>query len=1153
MNRINTSLSLLFIVFTSFLWSQSVEVITQEKSLGQIHQMQYSPDGTLLASASLEDPSVKIWDVKSGKIIGKLDAHQLGVQSFDFNQKGTQVVVSGIDSSVVLWDIIEWDIIDSVRLKSMTQSIKFIDETKWVSYNNQSEVLQWDLSTFHQPKVVFEQSGISSFSVANRQLFIGTELGKIIGVNIQSSSDTKEIQVGEKEIIKISAHTNNQLVALDENGAFYILNHSLELINQIKIPSINILSFDINPDKEKAVIATNGRQIKVYDFQGKQLQSFVQRTDGKDYPITAISISPDGLSLASSGSRFIHSIRKTKNESYIQLWDLDRGSQYKVLKGEVNPIYSFDFHPTENKLVVLGDDRVLTFWNFETADKFGDFTLPRPRRQISPRAKKDKVNKGLKFIKVAGDLISGDFGSEDVKSTAENMVKIGLKRAIKERSIIKYSPTGQSLITKLTGDEIRVYDLSNRLPEKDKTIFTYQTNINNFFISPDEQYLVALGSGDSAISIIDFKTGNFIKKLYTPSTTSNLKMWYEAESGAFSPSGELFSVCFNTSKTYVYRTNGWYKAFESDESQAGYVKNAFVNFSADGRFLMVNTSKGLKTYDTDRYILYTDGLKNVSGTPLLIDCPSDFVASVKNNQLMFENVSTGDLTKSIKVTHDNISKISVKSNGLMGVTLRSGQFLLINPTTGFEEVTLVANGDNYIFKTKDNFYKVSKDGRDLVTFRIGNKALPIEQFDAIFNRPDLVLKQLESQDEDLMALYYKAFQKRIKKLGLIETTSIDWNAIPTVKVNQVKDIPAVTTDSNLPLSFQFTDQKGLLSYNLWVNDVPMYGKQGKTINGNEFSGKETIELTSGTNKIQVACMNEYGYESLMETFYIENTTEQVKPNLYLVAIGAAEYQNDKYNLNYPVKDAKDLVGIMEANSNKVYNQVLTKTLANEQVTVEQVLALKSFLNQSTVNDVVMVFVAGHGVLDPNFDYYFATYNMDFNDPKNGGLAYEDLESIIDGIKSRRKILIMDTCHSGEVDEEEVFFSEEALPDDEEENEDDLEFRSAGPAIESNQSSASPSKVMNELFNDLRRGIGATVISSAGGTEYAMESGEWKNGLFTYCMLMGLKTEKADLNEDGLIYLSELQNYVTEMVKSLSHGKQIPNNRIQNLELDFRVY
>jgi len=95
--------------------------------------------------------------------------------------------------------------------------------------------------------------------------------------------------------------------------------------------------------------------------------------------------------------------------------------------------------------------------------------------------------------------------------------------------------------------------------------------------------------------------------------------------------------------------------------------------------------------------------------------------------------------------------------------------------------------------------------------------------------------------------------------------------------------------------------------------------------------------------------------------------------------------------------------------------------------------------------------------------------------------------------------------------------------------------------------------MNELFNDLRKGTGATVISSAGGVEYAMESSEWKNGLFTYCLLMGMKNRKADLNNDGYINLIELQTYVTEKVKALSHGKQIPNTRIQNLELDFRIW
>src|SRR5690606_11414220 len=101
--------------------------------------------------------------------------------------------------------------------------------------------------------------------------------------------------------------------------------------------------------------------------------------------------------------------------------------------------------------------------------------------------------------------------------------------------------------------------------------------------------------------------------------------------------------------------------------------------------------------------------------------------------------------------------------------------------------------------------------------------------------------------------------------------------------------------------------------------------------------------------------------------------------------------------------------------------------------------------------------------------------------------------------------------------------------------------------------ASPSRLAAELFNDLRKGTGATVISSAGGVEFAMESDEWKNGLFTYCMLNGLKNRTADLNGDGVIMLLELQEYIVEKVTALSHGRQVPNSRIKNIELDFSVW
>ena len=101
--------------------------------------------------------------------------------------------------------------------------------------------------------------------------------------------------------------------------------------------------------------------------------------------------------------------------------------------------------------------------------------------------------------------------------------------------------------------------------------------------------------------------------------------------------------------------------------------------------------------------------------------------------------------------------------------------------------------------------------------------------------------------------------------------------------------------------------------------------------------------------------------------------------------------------------------------------------------------------------------------------------------------------------------------------------------------------------------ATPSRLAGELFNDLRKGTGSTVISSAGGAEFAMESDEWKNGLFTYCMLDGMKSGTADLDGDGEIMLLELQEYVVDKVKALSKGRQIPNSRIQNMELDFRIW
>lgn len=149
-------------------------------------------------------------------------------------------------------------------------------------------------------------------------------------------------------------------------------------------------------------------------------------------------------------------------------------------------------------------------------------------------------------------------------------------------------------------------------------------------------------------------------------------------------------------------------------------------------------------------------------------------------------------------------------------------------------------------------------------------------------------------------------------------------------------------------------------------------------------------------------------------------------------------------------------------------------------------------------------------------------------------------------KSIKKLLIMDTCHSGELDKE--------LVADVNTEKGKIIFRAAGVGVRKAEANGLQvtAKIVKELFSDIRRGTGATVISSAGGVEYAMESASWQNGLFTYCLLDGIKNSEADLNNDNIIMLSELQMYLHKIVKKLSKGKQIPTSRIENISLDFPI-
>ena len=78
-------------------------------------------------------------------------------------------------------------------------------------------------------------------------------------------------------------------------------------------------------------------------------------------------------------------------------------------------------------------------------------------------------------------------------------------------------------------------------------------------------------------------------------------------------------------------------------------------------------------------------------------------------------------------------------------------------------------------------------------------------------------------------------------------------------------------------------------------------------------------------------------------------------------------------------------------------------------------------------------------------------------------------------------------------------------------------------------------MVRDLVND---DYGVIVMCSSMGREYSLENAQWGHGAFTKALTEGLQG-KADFTHRQVVYLNDLDLYVTERVKELTGGKQHP--------------
>jgi WD40 repeat protein len=973
----------------------------------------------------------------------------------------------------------------------------------------------------------------------------------------------------------IFSFSQNDLDVIIQTGHAGKINSILFNHNNTKIYSAGkdakLIIWDIKSGKqEKEIIAHDAaiNKIEFYDdttlvscsddktikFWNAQDLTIIKKIGPFEHQVKSISINQISKNIA-VGTRYLHIVDSLDKITTLKTLSYDHYDAVHYLDGPGYIIYggrqdNFARVIREDNLdlvktISINATAISSYANeYVIADLYGGFYYYNMRERTEKRYALPSALIAVNDIDIYGNMI--------VISRSDGIVEELLKRDFTTYNFFKGHLSevtsvdfGKDKKTFLSADiegNIIAWDNDSK---RMANLFKGEANpVNVCRFSNDEEELL-IGYSNGILRRINLISNNVISNRLYFNQEKKLKGWKYSIISLDEQNGDILTFQALKTKTFDEDTRNlsyceiWKGEWDLKKNQISLIREIRKDAS---KKLITDQSNG-KDIVWQTYFLSEQNLESRAKY-------TSRYLRINENYLETYDQAKGEVKNRVPTKHnDLITGVTYNKKYDIAATYSwdgSIKFWNVNELENVARLYLFSQRD-FLWLNPESYYFSSKGALENVAFSWDGAVFPFDQFDVKYNRPDIIYDKLPFLDKQIVVEMNKAYNKRLKKLGItIEDIKISRD-LPNLAV--VAPEETIITSDNATFQCTANDKKyPIIDLKVYVNGVPLLEDAPEIIRKEQVLNiAVTVPLSPGENFIEFYAVNAKGIKSLKETFTIESKVKKRKPDLYLVTIGVSKYSQENFNLNYATKDSKDIIEKLQ--ESKLYGNIHTKNLSDETATYARISTLTDFVKKAQYDDVVIIFAAGHGVLDKNLDYFFAAHDMDFYNPNERGVPFQMFEEILEATKSRKKLLLLDACHSGEVDKEDVEITENIV-----ESGEDITFRAAGTDI-SNKSgnSISSFQLSRMLFADTRESNGSTVISSASGTEYAIEGKNWNNGVFTYTFLSGLNTKQADLNRDGIIMLSEMQTYLNTKVLELTKGKQSPNSRAENLKSDFRLW
>lgn len=507
------------------------------------------------------------------------------------------------------------------------------------------------------------------------------------------------------------------------------------------------------------------------------------------------------------------------------------------------------------------------------------------------------------------------------------------------------------------------------------------------------------------------------------------------------------------------------------------------------------------------------------------------VISAGDTMLRRWDLATGELLSTLAGHGADVDAVAVSADGRYAASASGDGTVRVWLLETSASVALMASGESWVAYTDDHYFDASHDGTNLVFAVDGLRWSRVEQLGLRNARPDKLFERLGLVAPDVGRHFRAVREQRLSKLGLADGgLQARFDRAPEATLVRVE---REEKNATVTLSLRATDAD-LASYNLLVNGVPVHGAEGKEISGRERTHTELVELGAGKNKIELTAFDVMGAEARRVSRTV-TYPEKVRGDLYFLGFGVSKYKNPALSLRFAHKDVLDLADVFRA-AGRGYKKTHIHTFVNDRVTTPALREARALLDGSKVDDTVVVFVAGLGAYtrDVPARYMYVTYDTDPGRLGETAAPFELIEDLFDGIAPRQRLLLVDVCESSDRDAIEdaavlaLVKGRGLVP-------------RTSPALLPKLGAARPYLLDRPRSPELGRSrrSGAIVLSSARPAELSFESDSLQNGVFAEQILLGLTTDEADSNGDGVVDGSELRWYVSRTVAGKTIDLQHP--------------